>query len=241
MDYLHMQWIPAIVSETTIQEDIRMNASAKLKITKREKASKGAMHQLRRDGLLPCSISRKGSDAVSFSVRKDEFRKALFANGVSSIYTLQMDKANVFTAMVREIQYIPGSEEFQHITFQAVSLTEETTADIPVHVKGREELIHNGLELLQQLESIHLKGLPADFPAAVEVDVSGMQAGDHITVADLQLPKGIASVTEDDRLVLSVAHPKLRKDEAADEADETAADDTQATADSGEAAAGSDA
>lgn len=212
-----------------------MSTSAKLKITKREKSSKGAMHQLRRDGFLPCSISRRGSDAVSFSVRKDEFRKALYANGLSNIYTLQMGKEAMFTAMVREIQYIPGSEEFQHITFQAVSLTEETTADIHVHVKGRDELHHNGYEFLQQLESLHLKGLPGSFPAVINVDVSTMTPGDQVTVAEVELPDGITCLTEPDRLVVTVSHPKIHKEEAAEEAEETAAEPA-APAEGGEAA-----
>ncbi len=189
-----------------------MDNSAKITITKRVKGSKGAMHRLRREGFLPGSISRKGSDAVSFSVNRIDFRKAFFANGMSGIYTLQADKKTVYAAMIREIQYAPGSEEFSHITLQAVSLTEETTADIPLHIIGREELQHNGFELIQHLESVHLKGLPGEFPTAVEVDVSAMKPGDQLSIAELKLPNGVTSQTEENRLVLSVSHPKLKEE-----------------------------
>ncbi|HPF86651.1 MAG TPA: 50S ribosomal protein L25 [Candidatus Limiplasma sp.] len=206
-----------------------MDKSTKLLITKRTKGSKGAMHALRREGLLPGSISQKGHDAVSFSVNKIEFRKAFAANGTSGIYTLQADKKTVFTAMIREIQYVPGSEDFLHVTFQAVSLTEETTADIPLHIVGREELQHNGYELLQQLESVHLKGLPGDFPTAVEVDVSAMVPGDQLTVGELKLPSGVTSLTEEERMVVSVAHPKAAEEPADEE--EAAGADAAPTAD----------
>jgi large subunit ribosomal protein L25 len=194
-----------------------MDESARLTIEKRAKGSKGAMNRLRREGFLPCSMSQKGGDAVSFSVRKDEFRKAFSAHGMSGIYTLAAGKKNAYTAMVREIQYVPGSFDFLHVTFQSVSLAEETTADVSLHIKGRDELIHHGHELMQQLESVHLRGLPGDFPASIEIDVSHMMPGDQITVADLALPKGVACLTEPDRLVVSVPHPKLKAEETAGE------------------------
>lgn len=193
-----------------------MNESVKLTITKREKGSKGAMNRQRKEGFLPGSLSHKGSESVSFFLRKDEFRKALSANGMSSVYTLQADKKTVYPAMVREIQYAPVSREWQHVTFQLVSLTEETTAEISLHIKGRNELIHKGFELLQQLETILLKGLPGDFPASIEIDVSGMEPGGQVSIADLKLPKGITVLTEADRLVLTVSHQKVREEETAE-------------------------
>lgn len=197
-----------------------MSKLIKLTIAQREKGSKGAMNKLRKEGFLPGSISQKGGEAISFSVKKDELKKALGEHGMSSVYTLQADKKTTFKAMVREIQYAPLSQEWLHVTFQLVSLTEETTTDISLHLKGRDELLRKGFELLQHLESVQLRGLPGDFPASVDIDVSKMEPGDQVTIADLKLPKGIVSLTEPDRLVLSVSHPKLMKEETA-EAQET--------------------
>ncbi|MFH1513341.1 MAG: 50S ribosomal protein L25 [Bacillota bacterium] len=194
-----------------------MHESLRLMITIRAKGSKGAMNRLRKEGFLPCSLSKKGGDAVSFFLRKDDFRKAFAANGTASIYTLQADQKTAFTAMIHEIQYVPGAGDYLHVTFQSVTLTEETTADIHLHIKGREELLHKGFELLQQLESIHLKGLPGDFPASIDIDVSGMEPGDLVTAADVKLPKGIACLTESNRLIVSVPHPKLKEEAAAKE------------------------
>ena len=73
-----------------------MNESLRLMITKRTKGSKGAMNRLRKEGFLPGSLSHKGSESVSFSVKRDEFRKALSANGMSSIYTLQLDPKTAY-------------------------------------------------------------------------------------------------------------------------------------------------
>ncbi len=194
-----------------------MNESAKLTIAKRAKGSKGAMNRLRREGFLPGSLSRRGADAVSFSVRRDEFRKAFYEYGMSGIYILQLDKKTSYSAMIREIQYVPGSDDFLHVTFQLVSLKEETTADIHVHVKGRDELHHNGYEFIQQLDSLHLRGLPGAFPSVINVDISKMAPGDQVTVAEVELPEGLACLTEPDRMVVSVHHPKVHEEKAEEE------------------------
>jgi large subunit ribosomal protein L25 len=211
-----------------------MNESAKLTITKRAKGSKGAMNRLRKEGFLPGSLSRKGDEAVSFSVRKDEFGKALRAHGMSGIYTLQLDKKTAYSAMVREIQYVPGSADYLHVTFQLVSLTEETTADIHVHVKGRDELHHNGYEFLQQLDSLHLKGLPGAFPSVLNVDISKMVPGDQVTVAEVELPEGLTCLTEPDRMIVSVHHPKVHEEKAEEEPAEAGETPVQAPAEAGE-------
>lgn len=194
-----------------------MSKAPKLEIVARQKGSKGVMNQLRKDGFLPGSISRKGEDAISFSIKKDDFRKALNQYGMSSVYTLQVGKKTAYPAMVREIQYAPMTREWLHVTFQLVSLTEETTAEIPLQVNGRDEVHHKGFETLQQLETLHVRGLPGDFPSVIEIDISGLEPGQHVTVADLKLPKGIHSETEGDRLIVSVSYPKITSEESAPE------------------------
>lgn len=205
-----------------------MSKTAKITIESRGKASKGALNQLRRDGFLPGSISQKGGEAISFAVKKDDFRKALNEHGMSGVYTLQAGKKTQYPAMVREIQYAPLTREWLHVTFQLVSMTEETTAEIPVSIKGREDVTYKGLELLQQLETLLLRGLPGDFPSAIELDVSEMEAGGQIVAGDVSLPEGITCETEPDRLILSVSHPRIRVEETG-ETEEAAAEETAET------------
>jgi len=45
-------------------------------------------------------------------------------------------------------------------------------------------------------------------PAGIEVDVSGLDIGDQITVADLALPPGVVSTQEPGDLVAHVTQPR---------------------------------
>lgn len=204
-----------------------MNESAKLTIVKRERSSKGDMNKLRQEGFLPGSISIKGQDAVMFSVRRDEFRKALHANSIASVYILAIDEKTTYPAMIREIQYAPVTKDWLHVTFQFVSLTEETTAEIPFEIVGRDDVLYKGYELLQQLETLLVRGLPTDFPSSIVIEVGEMEPGNQVTVADLKLPEGITAETEEDRLILAVSYARVQEEEEAEEeaADEAAAEE----------------
>ena len=69
----------------------------------------------------------------------------------------------------------------------------------------------NKLIILQQLDSLPVKGLPRSIPESIEVDVSRMHAGESLTVGDLELPKGITSDISADHLVVSVKESILQQ------------------------------
>lgn len=195
-----------------------MKTTESIGVIGRDAMTKGEVKRLRKDGMVPASISIRGQDAVSISVRKDELLKILRRNGMNSVVQLEVNGQTSYTAMVREIQHAPLSREWLHITFQYVSMTEETTAAVPITVHGREAVSHAGLESSIQLDAVEVRGLPGDLPQTIEVDVSHMVAGDNMHARDLKLPEGITLVTEEDRLVFSVSHPRVQTEGEAAEA-----------------------
>ncbi len=190
-----------------------MNTTEAITVLNRAAMTKGEVKQLRRDGMVPASISIRGQEAVSISVRKDELLKFLQRKGMTSVVQLDVSGSDSYTAMVREIQHAPLTREWLHVTFQHVSMTEETTASVPVIIHGRDAVTHAGFESSIQLDSVEVRGLPGDLPQHIEVDVSHMTAGDNLHVRDLTLPEGISLVTEEDRLVVSVSHPRVVAEE----------------------------
>lgn len=191
-----------------------METTETIKVTGRNSMTKGEVKRMRREGVVPASISIRGQEAVSIGVRKDELQRFLQRKGTTSVVQLELDKDTSYTAMVREIQHAPLTREWLHVTFQHVSMSEETTAFVPLLVHGRDAVSRQGLEGSVQLDAVEVRGLPGNLPAHIEVDVSAMTAGDSLYVRDLTLPEGIAWVTEEDRLVFSVSHPRAQETEA---------------------------
>lgn len=200
-----------------------MSDSGILKIEKREALTKGQMRALREEGYVPASMSQRGEEALSFSIKRDELKKALQQGGMSAVYKLRMGNKKALTAMVREIQSAPLTREWLHVTFQYVSMDEETKVELAIVVQGKDNISYKGLEGLQQLDTITVRGLPGDFPPNIEVDASELEAGGQITVADLQVPESLTVETEGDRLVYSVSHPRVQEEAPAEETEDAAA------------------
>lgn len=200
-----------------------MSDSGILKIEKREALTKGQMRALREEGYVPASMSQRGEEALSFSIKRDELKKALQQGGMSAVYKLRMGNKKALTAMVREIQSAPLTREWLHVTFQHVSMDEETKVELAIVVHGKDNISYKGLEGLQQLDTITVRGLPGDFPQHIEVDASELEAGGQITVADLQVPESLTVETESDRLVYSVSHPRVQEEAPAEETEAAAA------------------
>ncbi|NLZ81464.1 MAG: 50S ribosomal protein L25 [Clostridiales bacterium] len=174
-----------------------------LKVEERVAANTGANKRMRREGYVPGNIFGKGTESKSVSVRKDEFRRALNKFGRNAVFKLSDDN-NDYTVMVKEIQLTPLVNEFQHIDFQLVSLSEETKSEVPVRVSGKEAVEAKRLIVMLQTDIVNVKGLPQEIPDSIEVDVSKLGIGDVITIKELVLPKGITAEDDPDHVVLSI-------------------------------------
>ena len=184
-----------------------MNQSITLAANGRESASKRENRRMREAGLLPVSMSTKGEEALSLSVRRDEFVRMMSRQGMSVVLKLKVDNKKSYNAMVKEIQRAPLTAEILHVTFQQVSLKEETKADVTVQILGRDTLEFKKFDFIQHLDSLPVRGLPQDIPNTIDVDVSELEAGDNLFVRDLVMPEGIETDMEPDRLVFTVSLP----------------------------------
>ena len=198
-----------------------MKKSATIKAAKRGSQTKGEMREMRESGVLPGSLSSRGEDSLTISVDRAELFKLLAEHGKSSVLKLKVG-SKTYNAMVKEMQFAPLSNVCMHVTFQHVFLDEETTAEVPLHAHGRDALIHKGFEFLQQLDVLPVTGLPNDIPTNISIDVSNMEPGETLYVKDLSLPKGIKADMEAERVVLTVSHPRLQKEEEEETEEEVA-------------------
>ncbi len=201
----------------------KANDSLRIKIERREPMSKGGIKSLRREGLLPASLSARGEDSLSFSIRRDELMQSLNKNGRMAVFKLALGR-KTYNAMLKEVQYAPVTRECLHVTFQHIALDEVTKADVAIRALGREDVLYNKFDFLQHLDSLSIQGLPNDIPNAIEVDVSKMVAGDNLTVGDLELPEGITTDVEADRLVFTVSHPRVQEEETVEAAEASEAE-----------------
>lgn len=194
-----------------------MEITGTLSIQNRENTSSKANNRLRRDGYLPGNVYAKGMESVAVTVKKDELRKNLAKFGRSALFKLKDEKGKVYNVMVKDIQNTPVTGEYMHVDFQQVSLKEEVRANVPLKIEGKELLESRRLLMMRHLDQIHVKGLPQDIPNTIDIDVSGFQGGENITVGDLTFPAGILPDMDTALLVITVSESRGQEIRAEEE------------------------
>lgn len=201
-----------------------MGNTAILNFSKRQSRSKGANNSLINDGYLLANIVERGKESISIALKKDDFRRSLHENGRNSIYTLEDDDKNSYTVMIKDVQLKPIVNDFYHIDFQVVSLTEEVTVDVIINIIGQASVETKGFIINRSYDSIPVTGFPQDIPDMIDVDVTGFDTNDTITMGEINLDK-VKSELDDDELIISISEPKMEVEEEDDE--EVSVDDVE--------------
>src|SRR5262249_39671284 len=95
-----------------------------------------------------------------------------------------------------------------HLDLMRISLTEKSEFEVPIKIVGEPEGVKtNGGILGIPTHSLKVRCLPTDLPDVIEVDVSKLDIGDHISVSDLQLGDKIEIRTSADVTIATVVAP----------------------------------
>lgn len=171
---------------------------------------------LRKTGLVPASICGKGIQSESFQLDAKEFGLVYRRVGRSGLIDLQLP-SGAQSAFVRQVQRHPVSQQFLHVDFRIVDLRTEMVADVPLVMVGVNELVERGEGVLSVGHAtLHVKGLPADLPQQIEVDIS--QIKDFSTalhVSDLDLGDKVQVLTSPDEYIVTVTQSRMDVEEAA--------------------------
>jgi large subunit ribosomal protein L25 len=191
-----------------------------LKIEKRENPNSRTSKKLRKEGYLPGSISGKGKDSVSVSVKAEDLKKGLSQYGRNALFKLTM-KDDTVTGMVKDIQVSPVKGNILHVDFQQVSLNEEIRADLTIVLKGADTLEFKKLMPLRQLDVITVKGLPQHIPDDVVIDVSDIDKVENVYLKDVKFPEGIVPEGDPEQIVISIVETKRTSASSDEDEDET--------------------
>jgi large subunit ribosomal protein L25 len=164
-----------------------------------------AARRLRTEGQIPGVLYGQGMDPITLAVERRELRVALSGSaGVNTVLDLEVD-GKVYPAIVKELQRHPVRRTVSHVDFLQVNLNEEITVSVPVRIEGEAKaVVSNGGLVDPAVDSIDVVTTPRNIPDEVVVDISDMQMGDAIRLADIQLPAGVTAAGDPELLIVSV-------------------------------------
>lgn len=225
---------------------ITINAAA------REDQGKGASRRLRKEEKVP-GIVYGGKNAPSMVTVDFHEITHLLENedSFTSVLDLVVGKNNE-SVIIKDLQRHPSKNTISHIDFLRVDAKHAIVTTTPLHFIGEDdnEALRVGALLNQFVVAIEISCLPKDMPHGIDVDVSGLAIGDHISLTGLVLPEGVVitalqhdDVEAHDQSVVSVSEAKIvaeveeEIDAPSAEGDATEGDDGDAASEAGDSEA----
>jgi len=208
-----------------------------LKLDQRTMVGKKAT-KLRQDGFVPSVVYGGHSDPISTQSPEVETTKVAHAAGKHTPVHLTIDGKKKL-AIIKSIDLDPVKHSVRHIAFHTVKQNETITTEVPVVLIGEGESAAEkaGLVVLQAIEKLEVKAIPANLPESIEMSIVNLATtDDKLTVADIQLPKGVefADNEQDMDLVIANVYEPGALQAANEATGGDAVDEADVTAENGE-------
>ena len=176
-------------------------AEISIKGARRSEFGKGASRRIRRDGQVPAVIYGHGTNPIHISLPAKEVMQAIKTSNV--LLDIDID-GQVELTLPKSIVRNPLKGYLEHIDLLLVRRDERVTVSVPVHAHG--EYDRDGI-LEHVHNTIEVECLAISIPQSLELDITGLAAGDSKTAGDVKLPEGVTLVSSPD---MTVVHLSVR-------------------------------
>jgi large subunit ribosomal protein L25 len=194
-------------------------------VTRREAIGKNVSRRLRRSGQIPAILYGGGRDPVSLTVDPDRIRDIIRSeSGVNTIFLLNLAGTDQRRhVMIKDYQVDPVEGRLIHADFLRIQMDAVMEVEVPVVLKGEAQGVKLDGGILEQVtRQVRVSCLPGDIPEHLDIEVTALKIGDHLSVADL--PKTDRyRILSDPALIVAVCSPPAKEEVAAPAAAEAVA------------------
>jgi large subunit ribosomal protein L25 len=176
----------------------------KLEVREREELGSRRTRRLRAQGLVPGVLYGKGH-ARAIVVPERQLRTAVTgASGLHAILDVVIEgQKTVHPSILAEYQQDPIRGTISHIDLREVRLDQPIHATVVVQLVGEAAGVKTGGMLSLVAREIHVEALPADVPEHIEVDVSHMEVGDVLRLADVAAIENVTLLDDPHETVIA--------------------------------------
>lgn len=190
-----------------------MAQDIKLMVKTRTLSGSADARRLRRDGILPGVVYYRDTRSRMIQMDRHAFEIMLHHHASENlIMDLVVDDGNAEKVLMKEVQHQALTDHVIHVDFAEVSMTEKMRVRISIELVGESKGVVAGGVLERILRDIEVECLPGDLVEQFEVDVSGLEIGQHLTVADMGIPDAFTLITAGDVAVAAVAAPRVEEE-----------------------------
>ena len=190
--------------------------TVKLSIEEREQTGNGPARRLRAQGRIPGTVYSKGVEAKSISIAVDELKAAVVGHGHNVILELDLGDAKAKGkkkvapqyAVIKEIQNHPTKRHWLHVDLHEVDLAVEIESPVAIELVGTPAGAEEGGVIDWEHREVVVRALPSDIPDIIQLDVSGLLIGHHLSVEALTAPAGTQILDDPQTVIVSLIAPR---------------------------------
>jgi large subunit ribosomal protein L25 len=184
-----------------------------INVKERGNVGKTNTRALRNQGNVPC-VLYGGEKQVTFYAHENDFRKLVYTPD-TFVVELNID-GTVTKAIMQDIQFHPVTDKILHIDFLEIFDNKAITVSIPVNLNGTAIGVKNGGNLMFRRSKIITKGLVANLPNSIELNIEHLNIGMFTYIKDITI-EGCELVAPGNSVVVGVKTARAVVEEEVEE------------------------
>jgi large subunit ribosomal protein L25 len=184
-----------------------------INVKERGNVGKTNTRALRNQGNVPC-VLYGGEKQVTFYAHENDFRKLVYTPD-TFVVELSID-GTVTKAIMQDIQFHPVTDKILHIDFLEIFDDKAITVSVPVILNGTAIGVKNGGNLMFRRPKIITKGLVANLPDAIELNIEHLKIGMFTYIKDITV-EGCELMAPGNSVVVGVKTARAAVEEEVEE------------------------
>src|SRR6202161_2667029 len=180
-----------------------------IKAAARSRAGKGAARSERRAGRVPGIIYGDGKPPLPISLDYADLHHRIYAGHfLTTIHDVEIDGVK-HRVIPRDFQLDAVRDLPLHVDFMRLGEGATIRVNIPVLVRNADQSpgVKRGGTVSIVTHTIEVRCLADEIPAAIEVDVSGLEINYSKHLSDIALPPGVRALSAHDIILVTGVPP----------------------------------
>ena len=197
-----------------------------LQVTARDADQVGSRRarRLRKDGLVPGVLYGKGHTRAILVGERDLRNVLTGPSGLHTIVDVVVEgQKTPHHAVLKDFQRHPIRGTVTHVDFHEVRLDRPIQATVNVQLVGESPGAKQGGVVQQVTRELRVEALPTAVPEHIEADISQLEIGGTVRIADLLAIEGVAYLDDPETVLANCSIPRaiieLEEAEAAEAAE----------------------
>ncbi|MBS3956402.1 MAG: 50S ribosomal protein L25 [Clostridiales bacterium] len=160
-------------------------------------------------GQIPAVLYGAGRETLSIALDRHAFELMMAHHGAgATLVSIAIEgEAKRINAMIREVQTSPVKGTILHVDFQVIRMDQVLNVAVPLRFVGDAEGVKAGGIFMQSVREVTVEALPADLPDSLDVDISALEIGHTLTVADVVAIAHVTILDDPETVVCSITTP----------------------------------